>query len=29
MTWLELPANHPFGIATLPYGIFSLSLIHI
>ena len=23
MTWLELPANHPFGIATLPYGIFS------
>ena len=23
MTWLDVPANHPFGLATLPYGIFS------
>jgi fumarylacetoacetase len=22
-TWLDLPADHPFGIATLPYGVFS------
>ena len=22
-TWLDLPADHPFGLATLPYGIFS------
>jgi fumarylacetoacetase len=22
-TWLNLPADHPFGLATLPYGIFS------
>jgi len=21
--WLDLPANHPFGLATLPYGVFS------
>jgi len=21
--WLDLPADHPFGIATLPYGVFS------
>ncbi len=24
MTWLDLPADHPFGVATLPYGVFSL-----
>lgn len=23
MTWLDLPAHHPYGIATLPYGVFS------
>ncbi len=23
MTWLDVPADHPFGIATLPYGVFS------
>ena len=23
MTWLDLPADHPFGIANLPYGVFS------
>ncbi len=22
-TWLDLPADHPFGPATLPYGVFS------
>ena len=22
-TWLAIPADHPFGLATLPYGIFS------
>jgi len=22
-TWLELPADHPFGIHNLPYGVFS------
>ncbi|MEP7036426.1 MAG: fumarylacetoacetase [Dermatophilaceae bacterium] len=22
-TWLDIPADHPFGLATLPYGIFS------
>ena len=22
-TWLDLPPDHPFGLATLPYGIFS------
>ena len=22
-TWLDLPADHPFGIAHLPYGVFS------
>lgn len=22
-TWLELPADHPYGLATLPYGVFS------
>ena len=22
-TWLDVPADHPFGIATLPYGVFS------
>ena len=22
-TWLDLPADHPFGIDTLPYGVFS------
>ncbi|BFU45285.1 fumarylacetoacetase [Krasilnikovia sp. MM14-A1004] len=22
-TWLDLPADHPFGVATLPYGVFS------
>ncbi|MEO6143454.1 MAG: fumarylacetoacetase [Dermatophilaceae bacterium] len=22
-TWLDLPANHLFGLATLPYGVFS------
>ncbi|MEI2766713.1 MAG: fumarylacetoacetase [Dermatophilaceae bacterium] len=21
MTWLDVPADHPFGIATLPYGV--------
>jgi len=21
--WLEIPADHPFGLATLPYGVFS------
>ena len=21
--WLDLPADHPFGLATLPYGVFS------
>ena len=23
MTWLDLPAGHPFGVAALPYGVFS------
>jgi fumarylacetoacetase len=23
MTWLDLPHDHPFGIANLPYGVFS------
>ena len=23
VTWVDLPANHPFGLATLPYGVFS------
>ena len=23
MTWLDLPADHPYGIANLPYGVFS------
>ena len=23
MTWLDLPADHPFGITNLPYGAFS------
>ena len=23
MTWLDIPADHPFGVATLPYGVFS------
>ena len=23
MTWLDLPADHPFGLAHLPYGVFS------
>ncbi|MEU7903501.1 fumarylacetoacetase [Actinoplanes sp. NPDC049118] len=22
-TWLDVPADHPFGVATLPYGVFS------
>ncbi|OJF14463.1 fumarylacetoacetase [Couchioplanes caeruleus subsp. caeruleus] len=22
-TWLDIPADHPFGIAALPYGVFS------
>jgi fumarylacetoacetase len=22
-SWLDLPTNHPFGLATLPYGVFS------
>lgn len=22
-TWLDLPADHPFGVAHLPYGVFS------
>jgi fumarylacetoacetase len=22
-SWLDLPAGHPFGLATLPYGVFS------
>ncbi|GGN64528.1 fumarylacetoacetase [Actinoplanes lobatus] len=22
MTWLDIPAGHPFGVATLPYGVF-------
>jgi len=22
-TWLNVPAGHPFGLATLPYGVFS------
>ncbi|MEV0898878.1 fumarylacetoacetase [Actinoplanes sp. NPDC049802] len=21
-TWLDIPAGHPFGVATLPYGVF-------
>ncbi len=24
-TWLDVPAGHPFGIAHLPYGVFSTS----
>ncbi|MGO4599526.1 fumarylacetoacetase [Terrabacter sp. 2RAF25] len=24
-TWLDVPADHPFGINTLPYGVFSTS----
>jgi len=23
MTWLDLPADHPFGLGNLPYGVFS------
>ncbi|MFC7487900.1 fumarylacetoacetase [Knoellia sp. CPCC 206453] len=23
MTWLDVPADHPFGITNLPYGVFS------
>ena len=23
MTWLDLPADHPFGVDNLPYGVFS------
>ncbi|NHA68805.1 fumarylacetoacetase [Phycicoccus flavus] len=23
MTWLDLPADHPFGLHNLPYGVFS------
>ncbi|MGI8701426.1 MAG: fumarylacetoacetase [Nocardioidaceae bacterium] len=23
MTWLDVPADHPFGLATLPYGVFT------
>ena len=23
MTWLDLPAHHPFGVHNLPYGVFS------
>ncbi|GIF39141.1 fumarylacetoacetase [Actinoplanes xinjiangensis] len=23
MTWLDIPAGHPFGVAALPYGVFS------
>ena len=23
MTWLDLPAGHPFGVHNLPYGVFS------
>ncbi|MFL6153035.1 MAG: fumarylacetoacetase, partial [Ornithinibacter sp.] len=23
MTWLDLPADHPYGIVNLPYGVFS------
>jgi fumarylacetoacetase len=23
LTWLDIPAGHPFGITTLPYGVFS------
>jgi fumarylacetoacetase len=23
VTWLDLPADHPFGLANLPYGVFS------
>ncbi|GGQ87727.1 fumarylacetoacetase [Couchioplanes azureus] len=22
-TWLDIPADHPFGVAALPYGVFS------
>ena len=22
-SWLDLPADHPFGLATMPYGVFS------
>ena len=22
-TWLDIPADHPFGPQTLPYGVFS------
>ncbi|MGE9809205.1 fumarylacetoacetase [Janibacter sp. G1551] len=25
MTWLDLPTDHPFGIGTLPFGVFSLA----
>lgn len=24
-TWLDIPADHPFGIETLPFGVFSTS----
>jgi len=24
-SWLDLPADHPFGLAALPYGVFSTS----
>ena len=23
MTWLDLPAEHPYGVHNLPYGVFS------
>ena len=23
MTWLDLPADHPYGVHNLPYGVFS------
>ena len=23
MTWLDVPADHPFGIHNLPYGVYS------
>ncbi len=27
MTWLELPADEPFGLDTLPYGVFSTAAL--
>lgn len=26
MTWLDVPTDHPFGIANLPYGVFATEL---